>query len=170
MGNEITGWLKPQEHTWLSYQARGKKAVLEVGSYHGRSTSALLNADFVWCIDLWDSSRKGYTIGERDYQLFLKNMGPWLDRITVLRGDSHEMLDALIEMGDGFDLAFIDGCHEYGFVYGDIERCLKLVNNGGVLCGHDYNQRAWPGVYRAVNELVPGAERVKGTSLWWTKV
>ena len=167
----LSGWLKPREHTWLSYQAKTCKRVLEVGSYHGRSTSALLNADRVWCVDLWGSSRRGYDIDEEDYQVFLKNMSPWMDRIEILRGDSHEMLDALLRTSEGFfDLAFIDGCHEYDFVYGDILRCKKLVREGGVLCGHDYNKKAWPGVYRAVGELVPDAKRVKGTSLWWTTI
>lgn len=159
----LSGWLKPAEHKWLSEQAAHCKRVLEVGSYHGRSTTALLNAGHVWCVDLWGTE----AVGETDYQEFMKNMAPWMHRIDVLRGDSHEMLDGLIrdEVGP-FDLAFIDGCHKYKFVRGDIARCLKLVREGGILCGHDYNEQ-WPDVVRAVNELVPGFKRVKGTGLWW---
>lgn len=165
----LSGWLKPQEHLWLSRHAKGRKRALEIGSYHGKSTTALLNAEKVWCVDLWDSSRGGYEIGEKDYQRFLKNMTPYLERLEIMRGDSHEILDGLLRTSQGFfDMIFIDGCHEYKFVYGDILRCKKLVRKGGLLCGHDYNKRAWPGVVRAVNELVPGFRRVKGTSLWWT--
>lgn len=169
--NLLTGWFKPQEHIWLSKKAKKCKSVLEVGSYHGRSTTALLNAEKVWCVDLWGSSKGKYTINEKDYQTFMRNMKPWLDRIEVLRGDSHEMLDALLRTSEGFfDLAFIDGCHEYKQVRGDISRCLKLVRKGGMLCGHDFNKRAWPGVVRAVEELAPDYRRVKGTSLWWKTV
>jgi predicted O-methyltransferase YrrM len=167
----LTGWLKPKEHAWLSVHAKNAKRVLEVGSYHGRSTTALLNAERVWCVDLWGSSGGGYTINEKDYKTFTKNMKPYRDKIEVLRGDSHEMLDALIKSSEGFfDMAFVDGCHQYKFVYGDILRCKRLVREGGLLCGHDYNTRAWPGVVKAVNELIPHFKRVRGTSLWWTLV
>lgn len=166
----LSGWLKPTEHKWLTAHARHCQRVLEVGSYHGRSTTALLAADKVWCVDLWNSSRKGYTINEDDYQTFLRNMAPYMGRLEILRGDSHEMLDALLRTSVGFfDMAFIDGCHEYAQVHGDIVRCKKLVREGGLLCGHDYS-RAWPGVTRAVDELIPHFKKVKGTGLWWTLI
>ncbi len=160
----LTGWLKPKEHVWLSTHARGCKRVLEVGSYHGRSTTALLNAERVWCVDLWGT----VAVGEKDYQKFLKNMWLYMGQLEIMRGDSHAILDKLLSGTEKFfDMAFVDGCHQYKFVYGDILRCKKLVKSGGLLCGHDYNQRAWPGVVQAVNELIPRFRRVKGTSLWW---
>ena len=163
----LTGWLKPIEHKWLSAHAQHTKRVLEVGSYRGRSTTALLSAEHVWCVDLWDTK----AVGERDYEAFMRNMKPYMDRITVLRGDSHTVLDGLIRSSAAwFDMAFVDACHDYRFVYGDILRCKRLVRPGGLLCGHDYNARAWPGVVKAVDELVPEREFVEGTCLWWTLV
>jgi len=160
----LTGWLKPKEHEWLSGQARKCKRVLEVGSYHGKSTTALLNADKVWCVDLWGTK----AVGEKDYRRFIKNMKPYMSQLEIMRGDSHAMLDRLLGSVTGFfDMAFIDGCHRYKFVYGDILRCKKLVRPGGILCGHDYNERMWPGVVQAVNELAPMFSKVEGTALWW---
>lgn len=163
---KVSGWMKPKELEWLTQMATGCEKVLEVGSYHGRSTTALSVADSVYCVDLWGTPG----IGDDDYKLFLKNTAKFKDRVTVLRGNSHDMLDKLIEDGEQFDMGFVDGCHKYKFVYGDIERVLKLVRKGGLICGHDYSKRPWPDVVRAVNELVPDFKHLKGTAIWWKKV
>jgi len=51
------------------------------------------------------------------------------------------------------DLVFIDGDHSYRAVQDDIGAWLPIVKAGSVLAGHDYYSR-WPGVIRAVNELL----------------
>lgn len=155
------GWLRHREAGWLRSRSRG--SVLEIGSYHGRSTSVLVErAEHLWCVDSWDAPG----IDERDYRQFMKNIELHLDRITVLRGDSHQVLDRLAGNIE-FDFIFIDGGHDYERVHGDIQRALLVLAKGGILCGHDYNKGAWPGVVRAVNELVPNFQRVEKTSLWW---
>ena len=63
------------------------------------------------------------------------------------------------------DLVFIDGDHRYEPCKQDIKRYRPLVRKGGILAGHDYNHRTWPGVARAVDELL-GPVRHCGT-IWW---
>jgi len=156
--------MRPAELEWLAGEASKCDLVLEVGSYHGCSTTAMLdnsNAHIV-CVDLWGSPA---VTGEDDYNLFISNVTNHLDRLTILRGRSHDMLDYLIEQETWFDMVFIDGGHQYKNVYGDIERGLRL--NGGLICGHDFGRKRWPGVVKAVEELIPGYRRIKETSLWF---
>lgn len=162
----ITGWMKPKELEWLKERASDCDKVLEVGSYHGRSTFALAHSKKVWCVDLWGTE----AVGEDDYKEFIKNTQSIREKLTVMRGNSHDMLDKLIASDVRFDLAFVDGCHKYEFVSGDIERCLQLVRSGGIISGHDFSARAWPDVVKAVKQLVPGFNRVKGTAIWWKKI
>ena len=65
------------------------------------------------------------------------------------------------------ELLFIDGAHDYETVHGDITGFKPLVKEGGLLCGHDYSRR-WPGVVRAVNELVP--KRKLARIIWWEEM
>lgn len=67
------------------------------------------------------------------------------------------------------DLVFIDGDHSYEGCAGDIEAWLPNIKSGGILAIHDYKKatltydeetcphpRPWPGVDRAVDELLVG--------------
>lgn len=67
------------------------------------------------------------------------------------------------------DLVFIDGDHSYEGCKGDIEAWLPNIKPGGILAIHDYKKatliydeetcphpRPWPGVDRAVDELLVG--------------
>jgi len=55
-----------------------------------------------------------------------------------------------------FDLVFIDGDHSYEAVKDDIEAWGPLVKEGGILSGHDWDEKgeSWPGVHKAVVEVL----------------
>lgn len=53
------------------------------------------------------------------------------------------------------DIVFIDDDHSYEGCKASIEAWRPKVRKGGFLTGHDYSKERFPGVYRAVNELVP---------------
>jgi predicted O-methyltransferase YrrM len=52
-----------------------------------------------------------------------------------------------------FDLIHIDAEHEYSAVKNDIENYWNLLNEDGVMICDDYSSN-WPGVVKAVDELV----------------
>lgn len=52
-----------------------------------------------------------------------------------------------------FDLIHIDAEHEYNAVKDDIENYWNLLNENGVMICDDYSS-SWPGVVKAVDELV----------------
>ena len=62
-------------------------------------------------------------------------------------------------------MVFLDAAHDYASVHRDIGLWLPKVRPGGELAGDDYGtdldpQPVWPGVRRAVNELLPHREPV----------
>ena len=69
-----------------------------------------------------------------------------------------------------FDLIFIDGDHTYEAVKQDIQLWQPLLIPEGILCGHDYSERHYPGVKRAVDEIF-GEENIKllGNNIWVKK-
>lgn len=166
---EINGWMREQELRWLAERASRYERIIEVGSYHGRSTMAMLEASnaHIWCADAWGC--EGSIVEDTDYEIFLQNMEGYMSRLTVVRLESHEAAEILyLEHGPAsFDMVFIDGAHDYETVHGDITGFRPLIKKGGLLCGHDYSKR-WSGVVKAVNELVP--ERKLARMIWWEEV
>lgn len=63
-------------------------------------------------------------------------------------------------------MVFLDGRHDYEGVKRDIEAWKPVVTPGGVLAGDDFCD-VWPGVKRAVTELLPGYRTVSHDSWEW---
>ncbi len=57
---------------------------------------------------------------------------------------------------DGLDLVFIDGNHSYPYVKQDILFWQPKIRPGGILAGHDYQADRFPGVVKAVDEILQG--------------
>lgn len=170
----IGGWMSEKELTWLATMARQCYSIVEFGSFHGRSTRALadnLPSDMgrIWAVDPWNG----------DYELedgqilqavntfvmpyFLHNLKDHIDKKTVIptRGFSFTF-----KLPITVDMVFIDGDHRYESVVKDIHKALSLLRKGGIICGHDYGFNTWPGVKRAVDELLSDV-KIEDT-IWWT--
>lgn len=63
----------------------------------------------------------------------------------------------------------LDARHDYQSVKADIEAWYPKVKPGGWLSGDDYDEVKFPGVVKAVGELLPGAE-IRSTQQWCWKV
>ncbi len=68
-----------------------------------------------------------------------------------------------------FNMIFIDANHSYESVKADIEAWMPLLDEGGILCGHDFDPVYWPGIVKAVKELVPNYRVVPNTTIWTTE-
>jgi predicted O-methyltransferase YrrM len=112
-----------------------------------------------------DSWRYPGKVTEKDYHTFLRNIACVKDRVTILKMLTQEAVPQLPE--NFFDLIFIDADHSYKWVKSDIINFAPKVKPGGLLCGHDYNKN-WPGVVKAVNELLTAPQK-GGKALWWTR-
>lgn len=148
----IEGWTSDAEAAELARLA-ADMVVLEVGAYKGFGTVLMAQAGAtVWAVD-WH--RGDADLGPKD------TLCAWWtnvrrhhveDRVVGLVGRSADVLPRLDAAM--FDMAFIDGYHEYTSVKEDIYWSLPLVRPGGLLTFHDYDPKVWPGVVRAVDELV----------------
>lgn len=143
---DVDGWLLPSEGHALANLAVGKR-VLEIGSYHGRSTICLAQtAKEVISIDPHDG--RGTPKPQPTLDKYRRNLERYgVANVTSFIGT----LDNTMLAGE-FDLAFIDGAHDYDSVVRDARGAAKLLKRGGLLAFHDYGDKN--GVTRAVDELV----------------
>jgi len=161
----IDGWMKPEELDWLYTQALEMETIVEIGSYKGRSTHALLSAGaYVTAVDHFYGSA-GEDAHARDavadgiYRDFIANTGNAPNLCTVRLPSLH----AATMFRDGaFDMVFIDADHRYEEVKKDILAWRPKAKR--LLCGHDFSA-SWPGVLKAVTETL-GAVEVYD-SIWY---
>lgn len=155
----IKGWMSRAELTWLAEQAAHARLIVEFGSWQGDYPT--------------DAGGVHRTIRTDVFALFATNLGDHLEtgRVVPIPLPSDRARQRLLEAcgPGGADLVFIDGDHRYETVLADIDLARALVRPGGIIAGHDYGHRDWPGVQRAVDEQFPAlAGRVD--SLWWVEV
>jgi glycosyltransferase involved in cell wall biosynthesis len=166
--NDIPGWMLPQELVWLNEMAKKMADIIEIGSWKGRSTHALLSGckGNVLAIDHFKGSpgepqhdeAKTVDISSE----FGKNVGHF-NNLGLMKKSS---LDAAAENPDlTADMIFIDGGHTAEDVTNDIKTWAPRAKK--IICGHDYSE-AWPEVRAAVNKCL-GKVSVFG-SIWFKEI
>ena len=152
------------ELLWLAERASEHSRIAEIGSWMGRSTRALADntSGTVYAVDTWLGSEEhaGMLQGRPDNYLldeFVRNMGDLVAtaRVCPIRMDSRVAARIFWERGTRFDMIFIDASHDYENVKADIVDWKKVLAPGGLLCGHDFGCAEFPGVTRAILELIP---------------
>lgn len=162
------GWCSEEELTHLATLVQRKEMVLEIGSWKGRSACALAAncPGIVFCVDTWQGKlQANYASGiDREFlNTFLENTKEFKN-IWPVPMDSIRAASMMLYTGLRFDVIFIDADHDYEKVKTDILTWRPLLNDRGVLCGHDYEREDWPGVKKAVKELIPAYQVID--SLW----
>jgi hypothetical protein len=134
----IPGWLRPADALKLyemCYFARGD--VLELGAYHGLSTSiaarALRNAG---------RGRRRIVSLELDAEAAAeatRNTAEWDDLRTIVLGDARDACRALMEERRRFAFAFVDHSHNYELVHAACLDLKTLLAPDGFALFHDFN-------------------------------
>lgn len=57
-------------------------------------------------------------------------------------------------LDNSIDGVYIDGDHSYESVSEDIAVWYPKIKSGGFLCGHDYNEKDWPGSFQAIKDFI----------------
>lgn len=162
---KIEGWMNEDELRWLAAQAVGRQCIVEFGIYRGRSTKAITMATdgVVYAVDCWAGD-------------MLRDIYPEFVRSFWREIDAGKVIPQRVWTRNYFypqitppDMFFIDADHSYVAVRDDIVTGLRLLKKGGLLCGHDFSND-YPGVKKAVEELVPGYGRVAGGDIWYKEI
>ena len=174
----MCGWIGATEVelNYLREQAKKHKKILEIGSWHGQTTRALAEntSGIVYAIDTWNGSKDEKYVydssklnnGDNAFMEFCRNNGNLIDKgkIIPIRMHSANANWVFDVLGIKFDMIFIDGDHTYEGVKSDIIGTRSLLQDGALLCGHDYTN--WAGVKQAVDELI--RDFIVNPSIWHT--
>lgn len=150
---------------------------VEVGSWRGRSTAYLavnivnsgknIKLD---AIDTWRGSldeqvhqEDPSVINDTLYSEFLANMEPVKQIVNPIRMDSQAAVS--LYQDNSLDFVMIDAGHDYDSIKADIKNFLIKVKPGGMIAGDDHSVY-FPGVQRAVSELLPTAQIDHNIGIW----
>lgn len=175
---EIDGWFnwRAAQEEAVSRFPEGSRFV-EVGTYLGRSLCSLG--------EIVERSGKGITVigvdtcrgsgpegwRGKDYHAAAVQQGGGTfagalhknlldcgfgDKIQLIIADSAAASRLFADAS--LDWVHLDARHDYASVKADIEAWLPRIKPGGWLSGDDYDEQKWPGVVKAVEDLLPGTE------------
>ncbi len=161
----IEGWMTYPDLQWLNDIAKTADTFVEVGSWAGRSSHAILSGSKgkVYCVDTWKGAKDIFDstnamAKERDMlEVFKRNVGHFPNLNIVVKPS----IEAAKDFEDNsIDVCFIDAGHTYEEVLDDIDAWLPKVKSDGILCGHDYLPNTWMGVVKAVDERFGKPDKV----------
>jgi len=154
----------------------GYRNGVELGVFRGDTFRCLVkNGLFMAGVDTWRPAPEqegrhkdgGRSYVEHDLEGFYVGLREWLGiegtqwgsikkakyPAQLMRMTTTEAASTIPD--NRFDFVFIDADHTYEGVKADIENWKPKVRPGGMVIGHDYNPRDFPGVVKAVNEIFP---------------
>ncbi len=159
--NQIGGWLSKEEGLLLYHLAlvqSGKGVIVEIGSFHGKSTIYLGSAaretgcGKIYAIDPHVGEvHKGKKEYQSSFQQFTQNINKFdLSKwITPLRSTS---MAAYKTWSKTVSLLFIDGLHDRESVLQDI-RWINMLQENGVVAFHDA-LCPFPDVFNVIKEKI----------------
>ena len=132
---KIDGFISDDELHWLAQEAMTHKTIIEVGSWHGRSTRSIAdnmsNSSILYCVDHWlgskaerDTYHESAKLKEGDHAFikFSENLFDHIrkGRVIPLRMSSRNAAELLQKQGIMAGMVFIDAGHTYEEVKEDI--------------------------------------------------
>ncbi len=165
-GPPIQGWMDTEELLWLFGMASQMKNVVEVGSWKGRSTHALLSGcrGTVYAVDTWLGSLSQINDAHAEaktkdiFSEFMQNVGHFKNLVPMRM---HSVRAARLFANKWVDMVFIDADHFYEPFRKDVEAWLPKCRK--VLCGHDIHEG---GVEVALVNLKLPYRKVGVGSIW----
>jgi glycosyltransferase involved in cell wall biosynthesis len=166
--NGIEGWMLFTELTWLYETAKKMDTIVEIGSWMGKSTHALLSGckGKVYAVDTFEGSaavndwthNKGIPL--KVFDKFKQNVGHFKN-LEIMKMTSKEA--SKLFKDKSVDMVFIDAGHTKEEVLEDIALWRNKAKI--IVSGHDYVKTIWMGVIDAVDESMGVLDGVAG-SIW----
>lgn len=158
----VDGWLEPHEGPLLFELARacrGDGAIIEIGSWKGKSTIWLAlgarasgTPTQIAAVDPHTGSEEHQRAGELvwTFDEFRENIrrAGVSDRVVPIVQAS---VEAAADFEGPVELLWVDGAHDYESVKADVAAWAPKLIEGGVIAFHDSK---WPGVRRAIEEEI----------------
>jgi predicted O-methyltransferase YrrM len=136
----------------------GFSPILEFGTFTGRTTYnlALNTPGKIYTVDIGRNVDATANVSGTDYPAYIPGEAFLQDpamreRIELILGDSREI--NFSSLYGTLGMVIVDGGHSYEVAKSDTENALRLVRSGGIIVWDDYGD-FWPGVKRAVDELI----------------
>ncbi len=163
----VDGWLSDAQGRALfraAAQTTGRGAIVEIGSWKGRSTTwlasgARLAGHRVYAVDPHHHSREypeAETLDEFLANLARNGLSDVVDPLVMTSEEAAAHITGPVE------LLFIDGDHSYETVRRDAELWLPRLIDGGTVMFHDAATAAYDGPRRIVREMVCPSPRFQG--------
>lgn len=140
----------------------------EIGVYRGESTELFLKSGHIkkiYCVDPWQSgydssdaaSNSDMSAVEAEFD---RMAGRWPTYIRKHKGTVDDFKPDVLPV----EFIYIDACHQYESVRHDIEWALSIKPI--VVGGHDYGCAYYPGVQKAVDEMLGKPDAVFSDGSW----
>ena len=149
-------------HEFTSILPKGSVGA-EIGVFTGRFSRELCKRAkprLFFAIDPW-WERHGEVFSFRPdmhtrhaYHSTLKRLSSWIRsgtaRVLVQRSQ-----DALMSLGPAsLDWIYLDSSHDEAETWEELQLCRDVVRSDGVISGHDFTCKRWPGVFRALSRFL----------------
>lgn len=156
--------------------------MVEVGSWSGESALIFLQSPRVRSlvmVDPFDPALCGSILNHVHHRgttcedalaLLTQDVLERYANATLLRMTSLEAAAQFADEGRLFDVVYIDACHKEWAVRHDIHAWRPLVKPGGLIAGHDHRSKQYPGVTRAVLDLLGPPDFVYSDTSWVKRV
>ena len=142
--------------------------IIEIGSFAGESAEIFArNFKTVYCVDTWNIENADDVLKTDIYEAEIK-----FNKIVAKYGNiiksKYDSLDLATLITKKFDVIYIDAKHDYNSVKADIKAWEPHITK--FITGHDYRKNKFPGVIRAVNEVLGKPDKIFCDFSWVKKI
>jgi predicted O-methyltransferase YrrM len=146
--DKIEGWFTEYECKAISPYLPKSGLIVELGSYHGRST-LFFSLACPECKIITIDIGKQYDVKQ--------TIPAGIDKIVADQPNVKQFIGDCLEVGKDFnetiDFLFIDTRHTFEDTYENLNLWSKKVREGGYIALHDYHS-GFPGVIEAVSQFL----------------
>lgn len=129
----------------------------ELGVFEGDFSQILLDSgrfDKLFLVDVFSGESSNFGKIYKDSSIlenYIKSKFVHNKTIEVVKSDSVEFLRSLPD--NYLDFIYIDTIHDYDHTKKELIESYRVIKNLGLICGHDYTDKYFPGTVLAVNEF-----------------
>lgn len=154
----------------LSHNKFKGSTMIEIGSYMGESTMLFASSKLfnkIYAIDPLKGNEVFNETSECSWDEVLNQFNintRFFDNIELIEEYSQYTVSKFEDKS--IDFIYIDANHTYESVKNDLQLYLPKLKSNCVIAGHDYCDIKWPGVIKAVNEILGKPNKVYQDSSW----